>query len=54
MAMNLHEAIKDFEKKHILYVLVLCGWNRKAAAKELGIGISTLYRKIIELGIERK
>ncbi|MGQ9525016.1 MAG: sigma-54-dependent transcriptional regulator [Armatimonadota bacterium] len=44
----LHEA----EKRHILHVLELCGYNRAAAAKALGIGRNTLWRKLRSFGIK--
>jgi transcriptional regulator with PAS, ATPase and Fis domain len=49
---NLKEANRQFEKQHILRVLDQVGQDRKEAAKLLDISLSSLYRKIEELGIE--
>jgi transcriptional regulator with PAS, ATPase and Fis domain len=49
---NLRDAIRQFEKQHILRVLEQTGQDRKEAAKLLDISLSSLYRKIEELGIE--
>ncbi len=40
------------ETKHILSVLEQCQWNRTRAARELGIGYNTLWRKMNKYGIE--
>ena len=50
---NLKDALRQFEKQHILRVLDQVGNDRKEAAKLLDISLSSLYRKIEELGIER-
>lgn len=49
---NLHAATKAYEREHICRVLNKHGWNRMDAAKALGIGLSSLYRKIDELEID--
>ncbi len=49
---NLRDALREFEKKHILRVLDQVGNDRKEAAKLLDISLSSLYRKIEDLGIE--
>jgi two-component system response regulator HydG len=36
----------DHEKKLLQEVLEECGWNKKQAAKRLGISRSTLYEKL--------
>jgi DNA-binding NtrC family response regulator len=41
--------LADVEKQLILATLVACGDNRKLAARQLGMGERTLYRKIKEL-----
>lgn len=48
---NLREATRQFEKQHILRVLEQVGQDRKEAAQLLDISLSSLYRKIEELGI---
>jgi transcriptional regulator with PAS, ATPase and Fis domain len=49
---NLRDALRQFEKQHILRVLDQVGNDRKQAAKLLDISLSSLYRKIEDLGIE--
>jgi DNA-binding NtrC family response regulator len=44
-------ALADVEKHHIEKVLGLCGWNRSAAAKVLGIDRRTLFSKIQRYGL---
>jgi transcriptional regulator with PAS, ATPase and Fis domain len=44
-------SLEDCEKRVIRLVLERCEWNREAAAKELGIHKSTLYRKMRKLGL---
>jgi transcriptional regulator with PAS, ATPase and Fis domain len=46
---NLKDALRQFEKQHILRVLEHAGQDRKEAAKLLDISLSSLYRKIEEL-----
>jgi transcriptional regulator with PAS, ATPase and Fis domain len=48
---NLKEALRQSEKQHILRVLEQTGQDRKEAARLLDISLSSLYRKIEELGI---
>jgi len=48
---NLKEALKQFERQHILRVLEQAGQDRKEAARLLDISLSSLYRKLEELGI---
>ena len=40
----LADARDDFVRRYVLAVLERCGGNREAAARELGIGVRTLYR----------
>jgi DNA-binding NtrC family response regulator len=47
---DLGEAVHRFEKQHIERVLHRCP-DKKEAARRLGMGLSSLYRKIAELGI---
>jgi len=49
---NLKEASRSFEKTHILNILETCENDKASAAEVLGIGLSSLYRKIDDLGIE--
>lgn len=48
---NLKEALRQFEKQHILRVLEQAGQDRKKAAQLLDISLSSLYRKIEEFDI---
>src|SRR5262245_356002 len=48
---DLGEAVRRFEKQHIQHVLQRTADKREAAAK-LGVGLSSLYRRIAELGIQ--
>ncbi len=48
---NLKEALRDFEKRHIVRALEQTGQDRREAAKLLDISLSSLYRKIEELKI---
>ena len=47
---DLGEAVKRFEKQHIERILRQTP-DKKEAARRLGMGLSSLYRKIAELGI---
>ncbi len=47
---DLRSAIRSFEKQHIVSVLGSCNYNKIAAAETLNIGLSSLYRKMDELG----
>jgi len=46
-------ALEDIEKEAIAATLDAVGWNKTRAAKLLGIGLKTLYRKIERYGIGR-
>ena len=48
---NLKDALRQYEKQHIIRVLDQVGQDRREAAKLLDISLSSLYRKIEELGI---
>lgn len=39
-------ALADLEREHVLRVLRACKFNRSAAARALGIGRNTLWRKL--------
>ncbi|MDQ1318042.1 MAG: hypothetical protein QG588_1698 [Candidatus Poribacteria bacterium] len=49
--LNLKEAIKVYEHQHIVGILKQVNYDKKQAAEMLGIGLSSLYRKIEELEI---
>jgi transcriptional regulator with PAS, ATPase and Fis domain len=48
-ATNLRTALREFERQHIQNILTHNGNNKVAAAEKLGIGLSSLYRKMEEL-----
>ncbi|MEF2232314.1 MAG: sigma 54-interacting transcriptional regulator [Pseudodesulfovibrio sp.] len=48
---TLEDSVNRLEKQLILNALLRCGGNRLAAARELGIHKSTLFRKIRQRGI---
>ena len=48
---DLKEAVRQFEKQYIIRVLELAGQDRKETARLLNISLSSLYRKLEELGI---
>lgn len=50
---DLKEALRQFERQHIIHSLRRCGYDKTEAARQLGIGMSTLYRKLDELGIPK-
>jgi transcriptional regulator with PAS, ATPase and Fis domain len=45
-------SLREAERAHILLVLDSVGWNKKQAARILEISRGTLYRKILEYGLE--
>lgn len=45
---DLHNAMKTYEKQYIIHVLDKFEGNKADAAKALGVGLSSLYRKIDE------
>ena len=49
---NLKEATRNFEKSHIVSILERHENDKAKAAETLGIGLSSLYRKIDDLGID--
>jgi len=49
---NLREALRVYERAHIQAVLARLKNDKKAAAERLGVSLSSLYRKIEELGLE--
>jgi DNA-binding NtrC family response regulator len=46
---TLQDALRSFEKQYIIRILKKHKGDKAQAAKEMGIGVSTLYRKISEL-----
>ncbi|MBI5864875.1 MAG: sigma-54-dependent Fis family transcriptional regulator [Planctomycetes bacterium] len=50
-SVSLRGALRDFERLHIIRVLSSYGGNKAVAADALGIGLSSLYRKLDELDI---
>lgn len=51
---SLKDALRKFEKDHILKIIKKLDFNKDEAAKALNIGLSSLYRKMEELGIPTK
>jgi DNA-binding NtrC family response regulator len=47
-------SLADAERAHILRVLQAVHWNKKQAAQILEISRGTLYRKIVEYGLEEE
>jgi transcriptional regulator of acetoin/glycerol metabolism len=45
-------SLAEAERAHILRVLDTVNWNKKQAAGVLEISRGTLYRKIVEYGLE--
>ena len=43
---NLREATAEFERAHIMRIIERCGGNKRKAAKLLGLGVTSLYRKL--------
>ena len=44
--------LAEAERAHIIRVLDAAAWNKKEAARLLAISRGTLYRKIVEYGLE--
>ncbi len=51
---DLRSALSACEKEHIRRVLQAAGGNREESARRLGINPSTLYRKMVDLGMISK
>jgi DNA-binding NtrC family response regulator len=49
---NLRAAMRHYERQHILRVMRDCGDDKRDAARRLGMGLSSLYRKLDELGMK--
>jgi len=50
---TLKQALAAFERDHIRRILQETGWDKEKAAQLLGIGLSSLYRKMDELNIKK-
>lgn len=50
---DLKEALSQFERQHILYSLRRHNYDKVETSKHLGIGVSSLYRKLDELNIPK-
>ena len=46
---DLRTAIRNFERRYISAVLASAGGDKAKAARRLGIGLSSLYRKLDEV-----
>jgi two-component system response regulator PilR (NtrC family) len=51
---SLKDALRNFEKEHILKTIKKFDYDKEEASKALEIGLSSLYRKMDELGIPTK
>ena len=49
---NLKDAVRAYERGHIENVLRRTGNDKRQAAEQLGLSLSSLYRKIEELGAQ--
>jgi DNA-binding NtrC family response regulator len=50
---DLKDALQQFERQHILYSLRHHNCDKNETAKHLGIGVSSLYRKMDELNLPK-
>jgi DNA-binding NtrC family response regulator len=50
---DLKDALRQFERQHIIYSLRRHQYDKSETAKHLGIGVSSLYRKLEELNIPK-
>jgi len=48
---GLRDAMRAYEKAHIQSVLTKANHDKRTAAERLGMSLSSLYRKIEELGV---
>jgi DNA-binding NtrC family response regulator len=48
------QTLAEMEKSHILQTLERCGWNHSRAAEVLGIGRTSLWRKLKEYHMEER
>jgi len=47
------QSLAEIERAHIAQTLERCGWNHSRAAEALGIGRTTLWRKLKDYGLDR-
>jgi len=47
------QTLAEAERAHIAQTLERCGWNHTRASEALGIGRTTLWRKLKEFGIDK-
>ncbi|MHC4975043.1 MAG: sigma-54-dependent transcriptional regulator [Planctomycetota bacterium] len=50
---DLKSALHQYERQHIIYSLRRHGYDKTETARHLGIGVSSLYRKLDELSIPK-
>src|SRR5690606_22682530 len=50
---NLKEVLRQFERQYLIYSLRKHNHDKTETAKHLGIGVSSLYRKLDELEITK-
>ena len=48
---DLRAALRDYERTHVLRVLDESGDDKREASRRLGLGLSSLYRKLDEFGL---
>jgi transcriptional regulator of acetoin/glycerol metabolism len=46
--------LEEIDRRHIIYVVEMCGGNRTNAAQVLDIDRKTLYRKLLRWGIAHR
>lgn len=52
MAADGSMTLEDVERNHIVKILEYTGGNKSEAARLLGIGVATLYRKLESWGLK--
>jgi transcriptional regulator with GAF, ATPase, and Fis domain len=52
--LSLKEIVQEAERRHILHALERTGGNRRQAIEQLGISPQTFYRRLEELGLQKK
>jgi DNA-binding NtrC family response regulator len=50
----LREIVQDAEREHILRALARTGGNRRQAIEQLEVSPQTFYRRLEELGLQKK